>query len=406
VSYVVVARLLGTGGFGEFSAVQSTVGAILVMAGLGLGMTATKYVAERRHKDPAGAARTIILCDSAGLIGGLALSVLLIVFAPMIARSMLAEPRLSGALQISALIVLFSTLVSIQTGALSGFEAFDTIARINIAAAPLGLLFVAVGTYLYGVPGAVFGLGMTQALTWALNRHALQQRAPRIPGLHFVFPTLTEWKTLYTYSGPVLLISLIIAYSNWVAVAALVHQPNGYPQMGIFGAANQWLIALMVLPTIIGQVVFPHATVVIKEGYAASKKLMRHATLVSAAVSVPIIVIGCLLSPFLMRAYGSGFRDSALTLIVVLITAGLLAMQTPAVQVIAAAGRMWPLCVAYVLWGMIFVAGSVAGAKWGAIGLASARLIAYAIHSIVIFWIAGSALRETEPKQQYAIFES
>jgi len=37
--------LLGTVGFGELGVIQSTVGMFGVFAGLGLGMTATKYVA-------------------------------------------------------------------------------------------------------------------------------------------------------------------------------------------------------------------------------------------------------------------------------------------------------------------------------------------------------------------------
>ncbi len=51
VSAIIVARLVGITAFGEFTIIQSTVGLFGTFAGLGLGITATKYVAELRETD-------------------------------------------------------------------------------------------------------------------------------------------------------------------------------------------------------------------------------------------------------------------------------------------------------------------------------------------------------------------
>jgi O-antigen/teichoic acid export membrane protein len=395
-SSFIVARLLGTIGFGQFSAVQSTVGAILVLAGLGLGMTATKYVAELHELDPNRASRMIALCLTVGLFAGGFIAGVLAIFAPTIAGRVLAAQELATALRISALVVVFGTLVSTQTGVLAGFEAFDTLARIGLLVAPLGLVAVAVGTYRGGVTGAISGLAITQAANWFLNRRAIRRRS-RVRIRTFLWPSSDERRVLYQYSAPALLTSLVIAFSNWIAIAALVNSAGGYHEMGLFGAANQWLIALLVLPTIIGQVVFPHATRILKEGYASSSRLLRHATMVSAAVSLPIVLIGCALSPFLMRAYGSGFQGATLTLITVLITAGFMAIQTPAVHIIAASGRVWWLLATYIAWSAVFVGGSFAAVAWGSLGLAVIRLVAYIIHSVAIFAVARRVLRSNEP---------
>lgn len=48
VASVMTARLLGVEAFGELGAVQSTIGMFAVFAGFGLGLTATKYVAQLR----------------------------------------------------------------------------------------------------------------------------------------------------------------------------------------------------------------------------------------------------------------------------------------------------------------------------------------------------------------------
>ncbi|MCG6537882.1 MAG: oligosaccharide flippase family protein, partial [Syntrophales bacterium LBB04] len=56
---IVTARFLGKEGFGEFGMIISTVGAFGIFAGLGLGLTATKFVAEYRATDPARVARIL-----------------------------------------------------------------------------------------------------------------------------------------------------------------------------------------------------------------------------------------------------------------------------------------------------------------------------------------------------------
>jgi len=56
---VLVARMLGKTGFGELGMIRSTVGMFGVFAGFGLGLTATKHVAEFRSSDPARAGRII-----------------------------------------------------------------------------------------------------------------------------------------------------------------------------------------------------------------------------------------------------------------------------------------------------------------------------------------------------------
>src|SRR5687768_5285229 len=55
------ARILGKVAFGEFGAVRSTVMTMAVLAGGGLGLATTRYVAALRHQDPERAGRLIRL---------------------------------------------------------------------------------------------------------------------------------------------------------------------------------------------------------------------------------------------------------------------------------------------------------------------------------------------------------
>jgi len=100
-----------------------------------------------------------------------------------------------------------------------------------------------------------------------------------------------------------------------------------------------------------------------------------------------IIVIPCALglsfaSPLLMRMYGAGYSHSWSTLIAAVWTAAIMGIITPVGDVIAASGRMWLGFVTNVGWAAVFVVTTVFLVHWGSLGLASSRLIAYAVHAI------------------------
>ena len=82
---ILTARILGRAGFGELGIVNTTVGMFGVFAGLGLGLTATKYVAEFRANDPARAGRILALSSAVAVVAGGVISVVLFLLAPFLA---------------------------------------------------------------------------------------------------------------------------------------------------------------------------------------------------------------------------------------------------------------------------------------------------------------------------------
>jgi O-antigen/teichoic acid export membrane protein len=86
-----------------------------------------------------------------------------------------------------------------------------------------------------------------------------------------------------------------------------------------------------------------------------------------------------------MQGYGSSFVSGYRTLCISVVTAALLAIMTPVGQYIAASGRMWTGLMMNSGWGMCMIGASWLMVKWGAEGLAGARLIAYLAHSLWVF---------------------
>ena len=129
---VLVARMLGKTIYGELGMIRSTVGMFGIFAGFGLGLTATKHVAQFRASDPERAGRIIALSWMVAVVTGGVMALGLFIFAPLLAEHTINAPHLTSVLRIGALILFINALNGAQTGALAGFEAFKTNAHVNL----------------------------------------------------------------------------------------------------------------------------------------------------------------------------------------------------------------------------------------------------------------------------------
>lgn len=379
VAALLVARIVGKASYGELGVVQSTIGMFGTLAGFGMGTTAAKFVAEFRNTDPAKAGRIIALSSMVSWGMGIILGATLFVLAPWLARSSLAVPELGPLLQLGALLLLLNAVNGAQTGVLSGFEAFRKIAWVNGLTGLLNFPLVIGGAMLLGVSGVVFGMIAAQACGCLANLIIWRGEAARlqIPVVPWV-RAFSELSVLWRFAVPATLGSLLINPVDWACTAMLVREPNGLENVGAFSAANQWYGALLWLPYVIAQSVMP----VLSErlgvsDYARSAKVLSTSIKISVAVTVPFVIIGSLLSRQIMGAYGETFAQDWPTLVVSLTTCVVVALQVPAGNMLAASNRMWLGFAMNVLWATVFLVATWLLVRWGALGLASARLIAY-----------------------------
>lgn len=274
-----------------------------------------------------------------------------------------------------------------QTGALAGFEAFRTIAKVNVLAGLASFPLMVGGVYWAGLEGATWGLIASAALNWLLNHLALRREAEQaLVPLSFA-GCLREWRVLWRFSFPAVLGGILVTPVNWACTAMLVNQPNGYGENGIYSAASQWFMAIMMLPLILGQAVLPILSEQLgMDQWHRSGRILRLSMTVNALAVCPAVIVGCLVSPLIMGFYGAAFAGGWPVLVAVLLTAGLVAaVQIPMGQFIYASGRMWTGCLTNAGWAATFLMATWLSVQWGAMGLASARLAAYVLLSIWVF---------------------
>jgi O-antigen/teichoic acid export membrane protein len=382
---VLVARMLGKTVYGELGMIQSTVGMFGVFAGFGLGMTATKHVAEFRQSDPERAGRIIGISGlfAMGTGGVMALGVL--VFAPWLAEHTINAPHLAGVLRIGALILFINALNGAQTGALSGFEAFKSIAHVNLFVGLISFPVLVCGTYFGGLTGAVWALAVNLCFNWLLNHIALRKEAQRYRVPFSLRNCCQEWSVLWKFSLPAALSGALVGPVNWACGALLVNQTGGYGEMGIFSAANQWRIAILFIPSMLGQVILPLLSNLSGESAERQyKKVLVLNVCLNFCIALAIVLPLTLFADFIMDAYGPDFDKGANVLRVLSFSAVLVAVNSVVGQAIISKGKMWMGFTFNALWAItLLVVGIVLLHKgYGALGLAYATFIAYVFHTV------------------------
>ncbi|TWJ16711.1 glycosyltransferase [Geobacter argillaceus] len=387
LSSIIAARLLGTEGFGEFGMLQSTVGMLGMFAGFGLATTATKHVAEFRNTDPDRAGRILALSGATAVISGGGMALALYLFSPWLAGHLLAAPNLAGLLRLCSVYLFLSAVTGAQYGALAGFEAFREIAGNNFVTGLVSFAFVFAGIVIDGIRGGVWGMVASAGFSWVAAGLTLWAVAGRAR-IHFIWTGIwQERRVLGTYSLPsVLAGSLSGAPIGWLCCAMLVNQPGGYAQMGVYNSTNQWFNLVLFLPGLLSQVVLPVLAESIGDDGVKSGKVIKAAFMANAATTVPLVVLASLASPWIMAAYGAGFQSAWLTLVLVLVTAGVMAVQTPAVDLLATNDRVWRILLFNCVWAVMFIVLSALLVRWGALGLATARLVACLVQTC---WTVG-----------------
>jgi O-antigen/teichoic acid export membrane protein len=384
---IVCARFLGKAGFGELGMIQSTVGTFGIFAGLGLGLTATKYVAELREKDPVRVGRILALSAVAALISGIIMTALLVVLSPVLARNVFAAPHLAGPLAVGAGLVFFGALNGAQTGALAGFEAFQTIARVNVFAGLTSFPLIVFGVWRWGIRGAIWGTVAAMAINWVLNNRALR-REGKSSGISYEFAGFyKEWRVLHQFTLPAFLASIVVGPAMWICNTLLVHQPEGYAQLGLYTAADRWRLLILFVPTSVFGMVVP----VLSNLYGAGdllgfKRVFRANVLLNSGLALTLALVVIVLAPRIMSVFGKTFHSGWPILAILAFSALPEALNTVLGHPLIVADAMWWRCGFDLLLAALLVGSAfVFIPRWGAVGLASAYFLAFSGASVGLY---------------------
>jgi O-antigen/teichoic acid export membrane protein len=381
---IVCARYLGRWEYGQLGVIVGAANLFTALGVAGLGLTATKHVAELRTTDPARAGRIIGMARNTAVVAGVVVAVAFIALADWLSQRVLLAPQLATPLRLSAGILFFSSLNGYQIGTLTGFEAFKALAMANLVRGVISFPLLVAGAVFGGLKGAVLANVGMAAINWAahavvLHRQCVEHRI-RIDSS----ATAEDFRILYRFSLPVLVATMSSMPAIWLSNAALARN-SGFGEVGIFSVAMQWQTAVLFLTNAAGNLGLPMLSSVAPErNIAKYRRVLGLNFLLTSGSALVAAVPIAVAAPWIMRAYGTGFASGAKVLVVMVVSTVLSAMS------IAVGHAIWSLDapVAGMLFalmrGCVLVFAATAFSRFGAIGLAAAHLITMAVQTLTV----------------------
>lgn len=384
IAGIVCARILGQNDFGEFSMVRSTVMVFSVVGLSGLGITATKYISEFKAETPERIPSIYILTNVFSIGLGIFISVLIVVLAPIIATETLNSPYLTHDLQWGGILLFFTVLNGVQGGILGGFEDFKSSALNTLYGSIAESILMCIGAYYYGVSGAIIGYGIGYIVIYFCNKASIK----KILNLYQIEIKLNKFvksdlKIIYNFSLPAALSTILAAPVFWLIKSMLVRH-NGYDQLSIYEAADQWRIIILFIPTAISNVVLPILSGLVGKEEHKFWKVLKLNILLNSSIALIITVLVCLLGNWILNLYGPGF-DNIRTLIILCSSTVFSAASTVIGLSISSRNKMWTGFAFNCGWALITILLSYIfiNNELGSEGIALAVLCAYFIHSII-----------------------
>ncbi len=379
VSAALVGRALGVAGFGELGMIQSTVGMFGLLAGMGLGVTNTKFVAELRSSHPQRAGRIMGLSLLVAIISGASVCGLVIGLSPVLAGRTLGDPTLTLPLQIASALLLFESVIGALSGALAGFEAFREIALNTTLRVLLTFPLIVLGAYRLGLTGAALGLaggalvGLVLYVISTIRVSRRHQCVARFDGLR------TELRVLTGFSLPAYVSGAMVTPMIWVARLILFRYPDGSEQMGLFQATWRFQDIISLLGATVGASLLP--LLASREG-SGSTRLAAGNMLVSWGLGFFLLAPLMAFPEVVGLLFGGGYagRPLNVTMVLAMAVTNIILYKQGLARVLTARALLWWGVLSNGVWAATLLLCTWWLAPHGAVGLAGAFLIAYAVN--------------------------
>lgn len=386
IAMLAVARIIEPEALGELGIVRSTVDLFAAYAAMRLGSTLTKYIGQLKIDDPERAGRVISLVLVVAGATTCGSGVLLYFMSDIIATNWLGNPSIGNLLSLAVLFLVWNMYGLVLEAGLAGFENYKFIAFANIFRGVISVLSLIALAFYWGVVGVVIALSLI-ALNILIIYGAFFYRSLRQFGVQLDFRLSSmraELHVIWGFALPGLLAGIIISSSMWIGQSLLAKSVNGYRELGIFTAANQWRSVVLMIPMLLGRVLLPiYAEYYHKDKLVFGRLASKQINMV-AVVALPITVFMIFGSPLLAGFLGEGYSKVDDVLEVLVCSLYFFSLSELARQIMDGAGKRWWSLIATILWGITYL--WVCHLKIdlsGAIGLAESLLVSYVLLFLV-----------------------
>jgi O-antigen/teichoic acid export membrane protein len=368
---VIIARWLGAASFGVFAVINVTVGNAVQFGGAGLTAANTYFVSRERSRFTQAALNAAIYA----LTGGVALACATALVARL-APSLFDDVPLEllaialGAVPFQLLILLGLNLFLV-VGAVTHYNLLDLLGQSFILInAVLALVLLRAGLLTLVCLNTAASVCVSLLVGWLIYRRveAGREEAAWRPNLD-LFRRMIRYGLKYNV---LMIATTLVLRADLLIVNAL----GGAAEAGVYAVASQGALLLMVLPNVIGSLLFPRVASSRDEGGEMTSMVARHTALVMLLACLAAVPVSFAL-PLL---YGAAFADATIQFLILLPGVFLFGLEMVLVQHFVGRGlpravpAFWLATLAVSLWLNLALVP-----RFGARGAAFASTVSYAL---------------------------
>lgn len=337
IAGIAIARFLGSEVYGEYGTIKNTLMMIAIFSSLGLGYSATKFIAESKtSEDYNRIVDTHRIATFITLLMSGFIAFLLIIGANKVAI-WLEAPHLAKALRLSAVAIIFNAINTTQTGELAGFGAYKELAKNNTIAGIFTFISSVALTYFYSFDGAIIALIISLAFNAILNRITINRCIGSSRAKHKInLPYINE---IIRFSIPIALQESLYSLTNWTGTFILI-KLAGYAELGLYSAANQWMAVILFIPGALRNVALSHFAANNKNRQQTNNILKKLLLVNFISTFIPFVFITAI-SGWITTLYGDSFYGLQPVLIVGIISAIVCSLTNVITQEFMSRGKNW-----------------------------------------------------------------
>lgn len=380
---IACARILGKEIYGQFGMVKSTIAMLMVFGNAGLGLTATKYIAEYRVTQKQHAASVYIVTNFFAAVVATVVGMLVFFCARWVAVTVLQAPELTMPLKVCSVITAIVILNLAQDGVLSGFEDFKHRAINLFIGDFLQAVAMMVGAYYFGLMGTVLGYGVGLVAVVALNWRSIRLNFRKINvSPHFYKIFFKDFRLLYSFSLPAAISSMLAGPVYWL-IRAMIVRYNGFGEVALYDVADQWRQLILFVPASVSQILLPILSSLETNESNQFLKVLKVNLTLNASLATVMALLVSVLSGVIIAFYGQGFTNNW-PIIVLSVSCIFNSISNLLGISITSKGKMWTWCGFNVLWGTVALGLSWLALRlqYAATGIAAAICISYFCHAL------------------------
>lgn len=334
---IVVARLLGSEVYGEYGTIRNTLLMIAIFSTLGLGYSATKYIAESKESgDDKRIRDTHRIALTTTYIFSTLMALSLVICAKQVAI-WIEAPHLSGTLRLSAIAIIFNAVNTTQSGELAGFGAYKALAKNNTIAGIATFILSIVLTYRWKFDGAIIALILSLILNTLLNRATIKKCISTVNiGTKIERKYIRE---ILNFSIPIALQESLYSITNWLGIFILI-KLSGYAELGLYSAAMQWMSVILFIPGALRNVALSHFAAHNKN-IQQKNNILKNLLLINFISTFTPFIFITAISGWITNLYGSSFNGLQPVLIVSIISAIVCSLTNVLTQEFMSRGKNW-----------------------------------------------------------------